>query len=228
MILTVQYNSVFMTENRSIRIVLTNVESLVKYAKVLMSIFAAFNVHVTLLHAKPAKSVSEAKEFFNEAVNILDKILWNTQTSFNHQLVCQGPQGTESNKTVQSVKQLQQLLEHLQPLAATYNPQLLQFINLKALLTLNNEYFNGALNFADASEDTFFTLAYAGFSYYTRERRTYDLPSNKGMTYADLEPVEIENAVKYDKEKVQLLLQYRNDFGQGVKQQKNLGSYNER
>ena len=39
------------------------------------------------------------------------------------------------------------------------------------------------------------------------------------MTYADLELAEKENAVKYDKEKVLLLLQYRNDFGQGVRQQ---------
>ena len=71
-ILTVQYNSVFMIDNLSIRIVI-NVESLVKYAKVLMLIFAAFNFHVNLLHAKPAKPVSEAKEFVKEAVDILEK-----------------------------------------------------------------------------------------------------------------------------------------------------------
>ena len=87
-------------------------------------------------------STSKEKEFVSEAVDTLER---NTQTSFNVQLVCQGPQGTPSNKTVQSVKQLQQLFEKLHQLAATYNPQLLHSINLKALLTLNNGYFNGVI-----------------------------------------------------------------------------------
>ena len=238
MALAMQHKSIFMIDNRNVRIV-TNVESLKKFLRILRLIFAAFNVHKDILRHSCANSVEEALSFINEAIQILEEMLCNAKKSFNHNLVCQGPQGTPAEKTVGSVKQLSKLLEQLQHLAKTYNPHLLESLKLKSLLTLNNEYFNGiirdfvptptqfdvAVNFVDASEDALYTLVYAGFPYYTREGRTYDMPSSDGLTCsAVVEPVKKEKPLKYDKMVVQDLLEYRRDFGQGLRQQKIRGA----
>ncbi len=124
LVLAMQHKSVFMIDNRNVRII-SNVESRMKFLCILRLIFAAFNVHKDILHKSFANSVEEALSFTKEAVQISEEMLCNAKTTFNHNLVCQSRQGNPAEKTVRSVKQLSNLLEQLQRLAKTYNSNLL-------------------------------------------------------------------------------------------------------
>ena len=82
---------------------------------------------------------------------------------------------------------------------------------MKSLTTLSNEYFNGVLRdfnppptvldvsryFIDACDDTLYTLVWAGFPYFLREKRGYQLPSSENIIYLELLLIKQEKHKKY-------------------------------
>eukprot|EP00794_Sanderia_malayensis_P016353 gene16353-17997_t len=156
-----------------------------------------------------------------------------TKSFFNVNSQCQGPQGTPSQKSVNSISKLLRGLQKLENDVAKHNPDLKSVVKMKALTTLTNKYFNGVLrdfnltptvlgvsrNFDDACEDTLYSLVWAGFPYYTRETRGYQLPSSEDMSYTELVAVKQEKRKVYDPKTEANLLRYRSDFGQGIRQQ---------
>ena len=59
----------------------------------------------------------------------------------------------------------------------------------------------------------------AGFPYFTKEKRGYQLPLSENIIYSELPRIKQEKHKKYDRDVELKLLRYCADFGQGIRQQ---------
>eukprot|EP00794_Sanderia_malayensis_P021069 gene21069-23124_t len=209
MAITGQGKSLFFIDANCLRIV-TGVEPVIQYCQILSNNYQAFNVHQEIMKCSTTRGLEDASPLLRNASKMLDDVVMIAKSFFNVNGQCQEPQGTPSQKSVNSVSKLLHGLQKLENDVAKHNPDLQSVVKMKALTTLTNKYFDGVLrdfnptptvlgvsrNFDDACEDTLYSLVWAGFPYYTRETRGYQLPSSENMSYTELV------AVKQEKRKV--------------------------
>lgn len=227
-----QGKSLFFIDANCLRIV-TGVQPVIQYCQILSNIYQAFNVHQEIMKFSTASGLQDASPLLSNASKMLNDIVIKAKDFFNVNGQCQGPQGTPSQKSINSISNLLRGLQKLENNVARHNRDLKSVVKMKALTILTNEYFNGVLrdfnptptvldvsrNFVDACEDTLYSLVWAGFPYYTREKRGYQLPSSEGMSYTELVAVKQEKRKIYNPKTEANLLRYRSDFGQGIRQQ---------
>ena len=78
---------------------------------------------------------------------------------------------------------------------------------------------DGAMNFAEAADETLKRFAWPGYICITREKQHYELPSQFSIKYEDLLPVPQEPTTFLNKEDIKRLNDWRNKFERGVRQQ---------
>ena len=78
---------------------------------------------------------------------------------------------------------------------------------------------DGAMNFAEAADETLKRFAWPGYICITREKQHYELPSQFLIKYEDLLPVPQEPTTFLNKEDIKRLNDWRNKFERGVRQQ---------
>ena len=77
---------------------------------------------------------------------------------------------------------------------------------------------DGAMNFAEAADETLKRFAWPGYICITREKQHYELPSQFSITCEDLLPVPQEPARFLNKQDIKRLNDWRNEFERGARQ----------
>ena len=214
------------TSVRAIRMV-TPCEEMCKFLKELNALYQVFGVH---LKKKKAEWYS-----LEEAIPPLERlyefcISWikDVQQCMGKECVTQGPEGTVSRKSVQSLELMSLSLKRVQEIINKVNPSYSTQIKLLSFLTLVVEHFFSKMRSRNETPTVLEfvqllcpTIVEAlkqrtacGLHYYTADASYYTVPDDMQLTFTDLPSIPKPSSVCMSRDDQKALRNWRDAFGQ--------------